>query len=74
MKPLSFLRINAPKFGSALKFERNADHYQCRENELRDLQCGIDDAKIALTFLIKDQDVNINSMEDLMTAERLVKE
>ena len=74
MKPLSILRINAPKFAGGLKFERNADHHQHRENELRDLQCGIDDGKIVLTFLINDQYVNINSMEDLITTESLVKE
>lgn len=75
MKPLSISRINAPKFGGGLIFERKADHHQRRENELRDLvQCGIDDWKIVLAFLVHDQYVNINSMEDLITTESLVKE
>jgi hypothetical protein len=71
---LSILRINAPRFGCGLKFERNADHHQRRENELLDLLCGIDDGKVVPTFMINDQYVYINSMEDLVTTKSLVKE
>ena len=72
---MSISRINPPKFGGGLKFERDANHHERREKELRYLvQCGIDDGKIVLAFLVHDQYVNINSIKDLMTAESLVKE
>ena len=50
-------------------------HHERREKELPDLvQCSIDDGKIVRAFLVCDRYVNINSMEDLDTAEELLRE
>ena len=48
-------------------------HHERKEKELPDLiQCAIDDGKTVKSFLICDRYTNINSREDIVTAERLL--
>ena len=49
-------------------------HHERREKELPDLaQCAVDDGKRICAFPICDRYVNINSVEDLAKAERLIQ-
>ena len=49
-------------------------HHERRQKELPDLvQCAIDDGKTIRSFLAGDRYVNVNSAEDLATAERLIQ-
>ncbi|MBN1545256.1 MAG: hypothetical protein JW902_01200, partial [Syntrophaceae bacterium] len=48
-------------------------HHERKEKELPDLiQCAIDDGKIVKSFLICDHYTNINSPEDIATAEKIL--
>ena len=49
-------------------------HHERKEKELPDLiQCAIDDGKTVKSFLICDNYTNINTMDDIETAERFFR-
>jgi len=49
-------------------------HHERKEKELPDLiQCAIDDGKIVKSFIICDKYININTEQDIITAQKLLK-
>jgi dTDP-glucose pyrophosphorylase len=49
-------------------------HHERKEKEFPDLiQCAIDDGKIVKTFIVCDKYTNINSKEDIVMAENMLK-